>query len=228
MNILYCGDDERASKYLLGALDYLGHHTTHVPPEMTFPGVYADTDTLILSDYPARNITQVQSEAIAGFVSMGGRLLMLGGWESFNGLGQNYYDHPVSKLLPVELQSNDDRMQQALVVRPTADTRQIYPLSWDSPPIICGYNAASVKPHARVLVEMAPVRTNGEDIRLEQAIPLVTAATHDKGISVACQTDLAPHWSGTLGDWGESRLTLSTGNEVGSDYPEFLRLLLEV
>ena len=146
---------------------------------------------------------------------MGGKVLMLGGWESFNGLGSNYYGHPISEMLPVELQSTDDRVQRALVVRPTTETRQKYPLSWDNPPIICGYNAARVKPLARMLVEMAPIQTNGSGIELGEAIPLVTAISHGEGTVVACQTDLAPHWSGTLGDWGEQRLTLPTGNEVG-------------
>ena len=60
MNILYCGDDDRASKYLLGSCEYLGYETTHVPPEESFPGLPTNTDALILSDYPARNIDKEQ------------------------------------------------------------------------------------------------------------------------------------------------------------------------
>ena len=114
MKVLYCGDDERASQYLIGSLDYLGHQVRHVPPEMPFPGLNGE-DILILSDYPASRITADQSVAIETFVSHGGRLLMLGGWESFNGLGKGYYGHPLSALLPVKLQSTDDRVQQALI-----------------------------------------------------------------------------------------------------------------
>ena len=74
---------------------------------------------------------------------------------------------------------------------------------------------------------MAPIISDGRTIALGDSLPLVIAATHSRGMAVACLTDLAPHWSGSLSDWGNEQLTLSTGNQVGSDYPGFLKLLLE-
>jgi uncharacterized membrane protein len=229
MKILYCGDDEIASLYILGALESLGHSASHVFPSEPFPGLHGE-DLLILSDYRAEKINPTQSELVIEYVSHGGQFLMLGGWDSFNGLGKNYYGHPLSSILPVELESTDDRrnMPQGLVIR-RSDHVDLEPaLSRSEPPVICGYNAASAKKSAQVIIDMSPVRSDGRDIKLGGPIPLVITQSYEKGNVTACLTDLAPHWSGGLVDWGRDRVTLSTGREVGSDYPSFLKLLLEI
>ncbi|HSW79317.1 MAG TPA: glutamine amidotransferase [Candidatus Saccharimonadales bacterium] len=239
MNVLYCGDDEKAKLYILGSLEYLGFEAQHVAPESPFPGITNDVSTLILSDYPARMISFEQGREIGKFIAAGGKLLMIGGWESFNGMGNNYSGHPVGDILPVELQSGDDRVQRTLVVRPTEHTPPDAGLTGFEPVVICGYNAAKPKKLARVLIAMSPLKYIGgtSNVALGEEIPLVTVITHGEGTVVACQTDLAPHWSGGLGDWGandpeelvqgERLITLPTGNQVGYVYPKFLKLMLE-
>ena len=38
----------------------------------------------------------------------------------------------------------------------------------------------------------------------------------------ALAPDVMPHWAGGIVDWGEKRVKLPTGNEVGHLYPAFL------
>lgn len=227
MKVLYCGDDELASLYLLGGLDYLGHTVSHVIPSAPFPGV-GDEDLLILSDYRAERIATERAAEIRQFVSRGGKLLMLGGWDSFNGLGNNYYGHELAEILPVELEGGDDRrnVSQGLIIRRAKPVGLASDLAWREPPVIGGYNAARAKKSARVIVQMSPIISDGSAIRLGNAIPLVITQNFERGCVTACLCDLAPHWSGGLVDWGRGRLKLSSGREVGSDYVGFLDMLL--
>jgi hypothetical protein len=38
----------------------------------------------------------------------------------------------------------------------------------------------------------------------------------------ALSPDVMPHWAGGILDWGQQRVMLPTGNEVGHLYPAFL------
>jgi len=227
MNILYCGDDEFASPYILGSLEALGHEADWVPADAKFPGV-GGAELLILSDYPARMMGREASAEVTRFVGDGGSLMMLGGWESFNGLGHNYHGHPVASLLPVTLAAGDDRVNawQGMMMRGTADARALRELRWEQPPILNGYNRATPKEQAQVLVEMCAVESDGEKIRLGSSQALVVGGAPDGGHVLACLTDLAPHWCGGLVDWGETTVTLPTGKDVGSDYVGFMDLLI--
>jgi uncharacterized membrane protein len=227
MNILYCGDDEFASLYLLGTLPGLGHEAIYIPATGSFPGV-GDAQVVILSDYPARQVSAHHAQEVAAWVHKGGRLIMLGGWESFNGFGHNYTGHALAPCLPVELDAQDDRrnVPQGLVIRKGPDYEGSDALHWDTPPLICGYNHARARPGTRVLVDMLPVTTDGSSIQLGEAMPLVVRWSWGDGLVTACLTDLAPHWCGGLVDWGAGRQELTTGKEVGSDYPVFLDLLI--
>src|SRR5205823_435883 len=86
---------------------------------------------------------------------------------------------------------------------------------WHTPPVICGYNEAQAKEDALVLVGMKPLHSDGKSVIFGEELPLVVHRNHSAGSVIACLTDLAPHWSGGLTDWGSSRIKLSTGAEVG-------------
>lgn len=226
MKVLYCGDDEFAALYVKGALEELEHVVAHVAVEQVFPREIA-ADIVILSDYPAKQIDTDAVHRLMRFVKGGGRLVMLGGWASFNGTGRNYFGHGVASLLPVGLERGDDRQNvpQGLIIGRGDDLADIFDCDWNHPPVICGYNLIQSKAAAEELVVMRPIITDETTIELGAPLPLVVAQDMGKGRVVCCMTDLAPHWCGGLVDWGDARVTLSTGKEVGSDYVAFMDLI---
>jgi uncharacterized membrane protein len=229
MKVMYCGDDEFASPYLLGALGDLEYEARYVSPATALPRL-GDADTVVLSDYPAAMIDTSAAHNLMRFVRGGGRLVMLGGWTSFNGMGRNYFGHPVATMLPVGLEAADDRQNvpQGLLIGPGEDLDYDFDADWSRPPIICGYNLVQSKAAADEYVIMRPLIADESSVELGSPLPLVVAQGFGEGRVVCCMTDLAPHWCGGLLDWGDSRVSLTTGKEVGSDYLKFVDLVLSV
>ncbi len=231
MNILYLGDDAgTTANYLNDCFAELEHAVTHCDSRGLLPELAERFDTVVLSDYPASQLPDSAVDKLADWVrNSGTRLIMLGGWDSFNGRGTNYAGHPLAELLPVNLHPDDDRVNasQGLVIKPAANLAIDIPLDWPNPPIICGYNALEAKAESDVMVYMRPIKTDGDTIELLQPLPFVVKGKAGKGITVACATDLAPHWSGGLVDWGSERRALAHV-EVGDSYIQFVRFLLEV
>jgi uncharacterized membrane protein len=228
MNILYCGDQDKAPLYISGALEYGGHKVTHVEPNQPLPAL-DQFDTYILSDYPAAGLDEATTAALTDQVANGKRFMMFGGWESFNGFGRNYYSHPIGRLLiPVTMRPDDDRVNapQGLVVRQEAIGNASVQPDWDKPPIICGYNDATAKPGTNVLVNMLEIVADRTSVQIGRQRPLVIKGSYEQGTTIACMTDLAPHWSGGLTDWGEA-VQLSNGVQVGDSYLRFVQFLLE-
>ncbi len=59
--------------------------------------------------------------------------------------------------------------------------------------------------------------------RLERSTtPVVTVWQRGAGRVAALAPDVMPQWAGGIIDWGEQRVKLPTGNEVGHLYPAFL------
>ena len=100
-------------------------------------------------------------------------------------------------------------------------------MEWSFPPVICGFNQAEPKNNSEVLVWMNPIKTDGARITLGDRLPLVIKGEYGKGRTIACLTDLAPHWCGGLVDWGEKRLKLAAV-EVGDKYTDFIKFLVEI
>ena len=231
MNILYLGDNvETSAHYLLDCLKELEHNVLHIDSQSPVFLENKVFDCIILSDYPAKMLNQDTITTLTGMVEGGARFIMVGGWNSFNGRGENYYNHPLAELLPVNLQAEDDRVNlpQGLVLTvddalPKAEP----PLDWENPPVICGYNSVESKQDAEHIVWAKPIQTNGTDITLLQAHPMVVKGVFGIGSVVACMTDLTPHWCGGLLDWGSDRRVLEHV-EVGDMYINFIKFLLEV
>ena len=233
MNILYLGDNAGSSaEYLKDCLRELEHTVSHISSdeEASIEDIMSSSwECVILSDYPASKLNTETSDAIKKIVEQGARLVMLGGWDSFNGRGTNYYNHPLSEILPVSLQKEDDRVNspQGLVLSASDQIKDTEPpLDWMNPPIICGYNATESKPNTQTLVWAKPIQSDGTNIALLQAQPLVVKGLFGMGSVITCMTDLAPHWCGGLVDWGSNRQTMEHV-EVGDMYINFIKLLLE-
>jgi uncharacterized membrane protein len=230
MKIAYLGDNAGTSaEYLKDVLTELEHPFQHVDSQEFADQLDEQYDVYILSDYPANLLHEAICQKIIKQVSAGKRLIMIGGWDSFNGRGKNYSGHLIASILPVTLQEEDDRVNspQGMLLEKEPSFTSDLPIDWTHPPVICGYNAVEAKANAKIPVWIRPINYDGKTLTLLEKQPLVLTQSVDQGITVACATDLAPHWCGGLVDWGSERRTLNHV-EVGDMYINFIRLLLEI
>jgi uncharacterized membrane protein len=230
MKLLYLGDNTGTSaEYLKDVCLELEHNVEHIDSKNSIDQLSSPYDIYIISDYPAQKLSAKVSQDIINQVKSGKRLIMLGGWDSFNGRGINYAGHPIATVLPVTLQEEDDRVNapQGMLLEKEPSFSSDLPIDWTHPPVICGYNAVEAKAGARVSVWIRPIGYDTQTITLLEKQPLVVSQPVDQGITVVCTTDLAPHWCGGLVDWGSERRVFNHV-EVGDMYINFIRLLLEI
>lgn len=239
--ILYCGDTSlgAAAGYLAGLLTHRGEAFDYVPGDRPLSNelVEANHPLLILSDYPAARIPLDLQEQLVAHIAAGAGLLMIGGWESFQGAGGGWRDTPLGNILPVEIAETDDRLNfdQPAAVRKVADHPIVDGLPWeDRPPSIGGVNRFTPKPRSTTLLEVdsfALARMAGQ-WRFDVAAthPLLVIGQHGRGCTAAIATDVAPHWVGGFVDWGPGRVSAQAPGadpiEVGNLYARFWRQLL--
>jgi hypothetical protein len=230
-HILFLGETPRDS-YVEGALSTAFRLTklharqplagTDVEPRL---GEHVLT---VLTDYPAQNLSAGHQATIANAVEQGGHgLLMIGGWASFGGPHGSYHGSRIADLLPVEIAAEDDRVNSPLgtVLITQRDShpaiRSIY---GQEPCVVVGYNGVRARADADVLVEGHRLLIDAQlQPRLERSqTPVLTIWRRGAGRVGALAPDVMPHWAGGILDWGEQRVKLPTGNEVGHLYPAFL------
>jgi hypothetical protein len=182
----------------------------------------------VLTDYPAHNLTAAHQATIATAVERDGRgLLMIGGWASFGGPHGSYHGSRVAELLPVEIAAEDDRVNSPLgtVLITRRETHPaIHSIYGQEPCVVVGYNGVRARNDADVLIEGHRLRLDAERRpSLEHSsTPVLTIWQRGAGRVGALAPDVMPHWAGGILDWGQQRVTLPTGNEVGHLYPAFL------
>lgn len=240
--ILYLGDTSRdtAAAYLLSLLAHWQWECEYVPSDVPLSQSQLAMDPVlfVLSDYPAARISRdLQAEMVAR-VTSGAGLLMIGGWESFHGMGGNWDGTPIGDVLPVEIESVDDRRNcdHPVLIRDVAPHPIVDGLPWDSrPPLIGGYNRVVAKSAATLLLEAVTVsvQRTAETFRFMQepaADPLLVVGECGRGRTGCFMTDVAPHWVGPLVDWGPHRVSAALDEvvavEVGNLYAAFLEQLL--
>ena len=233
--VLYCGDGARegAARYLCGVLSHAGIPFDHVPSAEPFPGgaLGRGYGAVILSDYPSRNFSVAQLEALCEAVHGGLGLLMIGGWESYVGRGAGYQSTPLAALLPVLLSAEDDRhnsWRPCVVVPGPAHPHEItvgLPLDRDLP-CLTGFNAIDAAAGAAVLLEVRvhEARPSADGVAFTPVgrHPLLVVGSAGAG-RIACYAgDVAPHWVGGLVDWGVPRIAAaadgSAAVEIGCLY----------
>jgi uncharacterized membrane protein len=195
---------------------------------------------LVLSDYPAQQFDVDLQQLVIRQIDQGMGLLMIGGWESFHGLGGDWDAAPLAQVLPVEISACDDRINfdQPALLHPTDWTRPLWDLPWSTrPPTVGGLNRFRSRPGCDVLLSVTSYRPSYDNQSASikwtdsgLSFPgLVTSERH-KGRTAAFASDVAPHWVGGFVDWGPSRVTAQAAGagaiEVGSDYALFWRRLL--
>ncbi len=240
--ILYLGDTalREAASYLAGVMSHFEITFDYVPSDQHLPGSLLERDyrAYVISDYPARNISPGQADQIAKSVANGCGLLMIGGWESFTGLGGDYGKTVLRDVLPVIMQPQDDRVNcpqpclaQRVCAHPIVDG-----LPFDScSPGIGGFNRVRPNPGSTEILSSRRFRVRCASGRFEfepesAADPLLVVGALGKGRVAAFASDAAPHWVGGLVDWGDSRVTAcaegSNPIEVGNWYAQFFGQML--
>jgi len=240
-SIVYLGDTaiDQAASYLAGIMTLNGMHFDYLASHEHFNEylLAGDVDLMIISDYPAMNFTTVQMELIVKRVKAGMSLLMIGGWESFTGLGGDYNKTPLADVLPVKMKDSDDRVNfssPCMVMRQT-DHPIIDDLPFDeSVPPIGGLNSFEPKEGTELLLSAVQYNASriGDDVEFTKAksYPLLVVDQSNQGRTAAFASDVAPHWVGPLVDWGPERVKAKAQNaeeiEVGSNYAKFFANLI--
>lgn len=237
--VAYLGDTTLPgpASYLAGILTHAGRPYLYVPSDRQPPdeAFAEDVGLYVLSDYPSARLSPEHTRRLTARLDAGAGLLMLGGWESFHGLGGDWDRTPLAAYLPVEMLPTDDRRNWpcAILIREAARHAVLSGLSFAQPPSIGGYNEFRPRPGATVVLEgeriLATAAAGGFTFSAHGRLPLLV--THEsRGRRSAClATDVAPHWVGSFVDWGDHRVTVSMGAdsiEVGSGYLRFFANLI--
>jgi hypothetical protein len=242
-HVLYLGDTalSGAAAYLAGLMTAFGIGYDYVPSDGDLSSEMASErrKLFIISDYPAsRMLPPVQEIILKQVHDQAAGLLMIGGWESFHGHGGNWNGTPIADALPVEISSEDDRIncdQPALVIE--SESHEITAgLPWaDRPPTIGGFNRVISKPGSATILLVQRLQAVFHEGRFEfmprEQDPLLVLGSHGFGFTAALMTDLAPHWVGGFVDWGDAeRVTAHAPGswpiEVGNLYSQFIANLL--
>jgi uncharacterized membrane protein len=188
---------------LRGALVEAGHNVTFMPNHVAASDFPYSTDELdpfevvLLSDIGSNTLlippaTFARFEArpnrlavLRDWTHAGGGLAMVGGYMSFGGIEgkANYGSTPLAEALPVEIAGGDDRVETPEDSVPRLldaghPVTEGLPERW---PSILGYQRLRPKAGTSVLAEV-----NGD--------PLLVAGTFGGGRTLACATDVGPHW----------------------------------
>ena len=241
-DLLYLGDTSlaTAAAYLAGVIDGSGWSYDYVPSDVTadaalFKRAYR---AYVLSDYMAVRLPLALQEQLVQHVSQGAGLLMIGGWESFHGLGGDWDGTPVAGILPVEIANCDDRMNcdHPVFVQALDEAHPITQgLPWNErPPLIGGYNRFVARAGATQLLQAARFTATRHDHQYTLTPsghdPLLVVSPHGQGRVAALATDVAPHWVGPWVDWGPQRVQAQGPGageiEVGNLYAQFFRQLV--
>jgi hypothetical protein len=241
-DVLYLGDSslETAAAYLSLILEHAGLTYDYVQSDETIPErlLAGDYRLYILSDYPSACLGTEAMQRIEDKVRSGASLLMIGGWESFQGQSGGYHGTSLAELLPVHISPEDDRINSAdpCFVVPVKRHGITDGLPLQQPPLVAGYNRFVAKGAAEVILSVARYTTalgKGTDspvhISRTSHDPFLVLGSWGNGKTAALASDLAPHWVGGFVDWGDTRESLVGTDrevEVGGWYLQFVRQLL--
>jgi len=238
--ILYCGDTslDGAAAYLAGLMASWGWDFDYLrSDEVLDSRKLNDRRLVVLSDYPSSNVAGDAQRRLVEAVSAGCGLLMIGGWESFHGAGGDWDQTAIADILPVVIDSDDDRLNcdHPVAIRSVCDHPIVAELPWSQrPPVIGGLNRFTPRPSAQVLLEADRLSLNctaGQwSAQLIETLPLLVLGEHGAGTTAALATDVAPHWVGGFVDWGTGRVQGQAAGaeaiEVGELYATFWQQLL--
>lgn len=233
-SVLYLGDTslKGAGAYLAGVMSFYRLSFDYLACDQKFGHSLLSENyaAIIISDYPARNFSPGQLNSIAEQVNAGVGLLMIGGWESFTGANREYTDAILKEVLPVVMESSDDRVNcyQPCLIEKVCEHKIVNSLPFDqNPPVIGGFNRLQSKPTSTtvLLARRFEVFRQADKFiftPFEKPGPLLVVGSYGKGMVCAFASDVAPHWAAGLVDWGDSRIEAQAAAaepiEVGNWY----------
>jgi uncharacterized membrane protein len=242
-DILYMGDTslDTAAAYLAGVMTYYNIGFDYLASDKKPTSSLLDNDykAIIVSDYPSGNFSEGQLNSIAEKISVGTGFLMIGGWDSFVGLGGLYGRTVLSNILPVVMGETYDRVNCAspCLIEKNCNHKIIDALPFDeNTPGIGGYNRFKSKPGSTTILSsrrFQACRQNGitKFAASLQSDPLLVVGLFGRGNVAAFASDVAPHWVGGLVDWGDKRINARAPGageiEVGLWYAELFRNILK-
>jgi len=241
-DVLYLGDTglREAASYLAGILSHFRIPFDYFSSYEPFDSGWLSRDygAILLSDYPAENFTGNQLHALAAKVKNGLGLLMIGGWESFSGLGGGYTHTALKEVLPVVMQDGDDRVNSSspCLIEKNTDHPILAGLPFaEEVTGVGGYNAFRAKEDSQTLLSLRPfqVRRTASQYHFseKETAPLLVVGSYGRGRVAAFASDVAPHWVGGLVDWGQTRVKAQAKGsieiEVGSHYARFFANLVQ-
>jgi uncharacterized membrane protein len=144
------------------------------------------TNTLLLAPatWERGERTPNRLELLSAYVHHGGGLIMVGGYLTFQGIeGKGKWaGSPVESVLPVTLQTGDDRVERPEGIEPRIVGDHPIVAGLDARwPVVLGYNRVTPRAEAAVLARV------GEDV-------LLACQQVGRGRTVAYTTDCGPHW----------------------------------
>ncbi|MFO1092983.1 MAG: glutamine amidotransferase [Planctomycetaceae bacterium] len=182
-SILYLGDTALggAAAYLAGVMTRAGLTFDYRPSDAALRAddIAAPHALYVLSDYAAKMIAPTLQERIVENVARGAGLLMLGGWETYCGLGGDWTGTPIAQVLPVEIATTDDRRNcddgaRPLRARAASGRRQASRRG--QTPIIGGFNEVRAKPNGELLLTARRFRATFAGDKVQLALACASAA----------------------------------------------------
>ncbi len=259
--VCYLGDDDvsRAAAYLCGIMTRCNIDFDRIDsPEKPSGNFQKQAYSLyVVSDYESAKFNPGDMEHICARVREDGAgLLMLGGWESYYGRAypekkSSYDKSPLADILPVVMESEDDRRNYSspVLLRPTTNHEIIEGLPWETAPGVGGFNQFEAKEGAKVLLEgyrtqiswrdlsatpNKPLNNDDVQLTLLEKRPFLVVDEAGKGRVAAFASDVAPHWIGGMVDWGTERVHVDMPRfggdvfvEVGAWYAKFFAQILK-
>lgn len=236
MRVLYCGDSLAGgpANYLLAILRYNRAQVTHIAPGVGLnPKVAAQPyDAIIFSDYGYDCLPKKSEEKLIYQILSGTGFLMVGGWGSFAGPFGGWQKSEIAKLLPVECQKGDDRVNLASGLYFSVKQKHSILRNLDSKntPVLIGLNQVRPRADGQVLLSaqaFSPATKKFTGVQY----PLLVINQNETFRTAAFTTDFAPHWCGGWVDWGKKRRKLSVSGsiqvEIGDQYLAFGSQLLK-
>ena len=239
--ILYFGDTaiDQAGAYLSGIMAHCGIEFEYVASDaaMDTDLLSEDVAGIILSDYPAENISEEAFCKIVELVQNGVGLLMLGGWESYVGQNGGYQKTVLRDVLPVSMMDGDDRLNMSVpcLIKKECEHEILGDLPFDEKStLVGGFNEIAAKEDALTVLSVQSFDAKfieGEFV-FEKAnkYPLLVTGKYGRGNVAAFASDVAPHWVGGFVDWGKERVVSQANGsieiEVGSEYVSFFENLI--
>ena len=240
--VLYLGDTvlNTAASYLAGVMLHCNIPFDYIDSATMCTDEQLDQDycAVIISDYLSTSFRPEHFEQLIAKTQSGTGLIMIGGWESFTGVGGDYHSTPLAEILPVEMQDTDDRVNSfsPCMIRLEAE----HPITAKLPFVtqsvaINGYNRLCAKPTAKTILSVKRycVSFVDDDFEFsEQSVDPLLVVGQELNGRVACYAgDVAPHWAGGFVDWGDQRHVLQARGagevEIGNWYIEFFGNLIK-